>query len=181
MQRLPDLDTAALTPEQKRVYDDVAAAHGGHVRGPWAIALRDPELLYHAHKLYDRLCTGTKLGERLFELMVLTVARHWTSQFEWATHERKAREVGVPPAIIEAIRHNRVPHFEHQDEQIVYDIVIELEHTTQLSTPSYERARAFFGEDLLVELISAAGLYTMIAMLLNAFDAPIPATVEPLK
>ena len=180
MQRLPNLDPTALTPEQKRVYDDVAAAHAGNVRGPWAIMLRDPELLYHAHKLYDRLCVGTQLGERLFELMVLTVARHWTSQFEWATHERKAREVGVPPAVIEAIRHNRVPHFEREDEQIVYDTVIELERTTQLSAQAYERARAFFGEDLLVELISAAGLYTMIALLLNAFNAPIPATAEPL-
>ncbi len=83
--------------------------------------------------------------------------------------------------MIEAIRHNRVPHFEREDEQIVYDTVIELEQTTQLGTQSYERARAFFGEDLLVELISAAGLYTMIAMLLNAFNAPIPATAEPLQ
>ena len=63
----------------------------------------------------------------------------------------------------------------------MYDTVIELSQTTQLSAHSYERARAFFGEDLLVELISAAGLYTMIAMLLNAFDAPIPATAEPLQ
>jgi 4-carboxymuconolactone decarboxylase len=67
-----------------------------------------------------------------------------------------------------------VPHFEREDEQIVYDAVTELSESKALSQPSYERARACFGEDLLVELISAAGLYTMIAMLLNAFDAPVP-------
>ena len=40
MPRLPDLDPATLSAEQKRVYDRMAAQHTGHVRGPWAIALR---------------------------------------------------------------------------------------------------------------------------------------------
>jgi len=40
MPRLPDLDPATLSAEQKRVYDHMAAQHTGHVRGPWAIALR---------------------------------------------------------------------------------------------------------------------------------------------
>ena len=93
--RLSELDPAGLTAEQQRVYAHVAAMHTGHVRGPWAIALRDPAVLEHAHALYERLCVGTKLGKRLFELMVLVVARHWTSQFEWHTHEKYAREFGI--------------------------------------------------------------------------------------
>jgi 4-carboxymuconolactone decarboxylase len=155
--------------------------HTGHVRGPWAIALRDPELLDHSHALYERLCVGTKLGKRLFELMVLIVARHWTSQFEWHTHEKYAREYGIPDAAIEAIRNRQTPHFERDDEQIVYDVVSELSETKALAPATYERAIAAFGEDLLVELIAAAGLYTMVAMMLNAFDAPVPATMRRLK
>jgi 4-carboxymuconolactone decarboxylase len=178
--RLPDLDPAALSPEQKLVYDEVAAAHNGHVRGPWAIALRIPEVLHHSHELYERLCRDTKLGLRLFELMVLVVARQWTSQFEWHTHEKYALEGGITPEAIDAIRHRRVPVFQLEDEQIVYDVVTELSESKALSPESYERARAYFGEELLVELIAAAGLYTMVAMMLNAFDAPIPATARPL-
>jgi 4-carboxymuconolactone decarboxylase len=180
LQRLPDLDPAALTPEQKTVYDEVAAAHTGHVRGPWAIALRLPEVLHHSHELYARLAPNSKLGQRLFELMVLVVARHWTSQFEWHTHEKYALAAGITPAAIDAIRHRRVPAFELEDEQMVYDVVTELSESKQLGAESYARACDFFGEDLLVELISAAGLYTMVAMMLNAFDAPIPATAERL-
>jgi 4-carboxymuconolactone decarboxylase len=172
--RLPDLDPAALTPEQKRVYDVVAAAHTGHVRGPWAIALRIPEVLDHSHELYERLCRNTKLGLRLFELMVLVVARHWTSQFEWHTHEKYALEGGITPQAIDAIRLRRTPVFEREDEQLVYDVVTELSESKTLSAQTYERAYAFFGEELLVELIAATGLYTMVAMMLNAFDAPIP-------
>ena len=180
MARLPDLDPAALTAEQKRVYDYMAAQHTGHVRGPWAIALRVPEVAEHSHALYERLCVDTKLGKRLFELMVLVVARFWTSQFEWHTHEKYALEFGISPANVDAIRHRRTPVFEKEDEQIVYDVVTELSETKALSPPTYARAQAFFGDELLVELISAAGTYTMVAMMLNAFEAPVPATMQKL-
>jgi len=180
LQRLPDLDPTALTPEQKRVYEEVAAAHTGHVRGPWAIALRIPEVLHHSHELYERLCRNTKLGLRLFELMVLVVAREWTSQFEWHTHEKYALEGGITPEVIDAIRHRRKPAFEREDEQLVYDVVTELSESKALSAATYGRARDYFGEDLLVELISAAGLYTMVAMMLNAFEAPVPDTMQRL-
>ena len=156
------------------MYDEIGAHHTGHVRGPWAIALRLPEVARHAHELYERLSPNSKLGRRLLELMILVVARQWTSQFEWHTHEKYALEYGIPADAVDAIRHRRVPHFEREDEQLVYDTVTELSESKALSPKSYERARDFFGEDLLVELISAAGLYTMIAMLLNAFDAPVP-------
>jgi 4-carboxymuconolactone decarboxylase len=180
MPRLADLDPGTLTPEQQRVYDRVAVQHTGHVRGPWAIALRIPEVLDHSHALYERLCRDTKLGKRLFELMVLTVARHWSSQFEWHTHEKYAREFGISDAAIEAIKTRGVPVFTREDEQIVYDVVTELSESKALSPATYARAQGFFGDDMLVELISAAGLYTMVAMMLNAFDAPIPATAQRL-
>jgi 4-carboxymuconolactone decarboxylase len=172
--RLPPLDPDALSPEQRRVYDDIAAHHTGHVRGPWAIALRVPELAHHAHELYERLSPNSKLGRRLLELTILVVARQWTSQFEWHTHEKYALEYGIPAAAVDAIRERRAPHFERDDERIVYDTVTELSESKALRPQTYERARAQFGEELLVELIGAAGLYTMIAMMLNAFDAPVP-------
>jgi len=111
---------------------------------------------------------------------VLVVARHWTSQFEWHTHEKYALEGGITPEAIDAIRHRRVPVFEREDEQLVYDVVTELSESKALSAETYARAYDYFGEELLVELISAAGLYTMVAMMLNAFDAPIPAGARRL-
>jgi 4-carboxymuconolactone decarboxylase len=180
MPRLDDLNLGAFTSDQARIYDHIAAQHTGHVRGPWAVAMRIPELAEHSHALYERLCCDTKLGKRLFELMVLIVARHWSSQFEWHTHEKYAREFGITDAVIEAIFTGNVPVFEKEDEQLVYDVVTELSQSKTLSAATYARAQAFFGDDLLIELISAAGLYTMVAMLLNAFDVPVPATARKL-
>jgi len=37
-----------------------------------------------------------------------------------------------------------------------------------------------FGLDLFIELVTAIGFYTMVAMMLNAFDAPVPGDARPL-
>jgi 4-carboxymuconolactone decarboxylase len=178
--RLSQLDRATLTAEQQRIYDHIEQAHG-KVRGPWAVELRVPEVAEHMHALYERLCVRTALGKRLFELMVILVARHWTSQFEWYAHARLAREAGLSQAAVDAVRERRRPEFERDDERLVYDIVTEIHETRTLSEGTYRRALAALGETLLVELICAMGTYTSLAIQLNAFDVPIPDDATPLK
>jgi 4-carboxymuconolactone decarboxylase len=174
MSRLPNLEPAALSPEQRRIYDGIAAAHEGQVRGPWAIELRVPEVAEHMHALYDRLCRRPAIGKRLFELMVIVVARHWTSQFEWFAHERQARAAGIPDATIDAVREGRKPEFERDDERLVYDVVTEINQTHALGDATYARARDALGETGLVELIAGLGTYTSIAIQLNAFAVEPP-------
>jgi 4-carboxymuconolactone decarboxylase len=181
MSRLPPLDPAALTSEQKRVYDHIAAGHShGQVRGPWPIELRIPEVAQAYHALYERLCCKPKVGKRLFELMVIVVARHMDAQFEWFAHERQALEHGVPPAAVDAIRERRPPVFERDDERLVYELITELNQTHRLAQATYDRALAAFGEENLVELVTGAGTYTSIAMQLNAFEIAVPADARPL-
>ncbi len=180
MSRLPKIDPAELSAEQRRIYDGIAAAHGGEVRGPWAIELRVPEVAEHMHALYDRLCVHPAIGKRLFELMVIIVARHWTSQFEWFAHERQARAAGIADAVIDAIRERRKPTFERDDERLVYGVVTELNQTQALSDATYARARETLGEAHLVELIAGMGTYTSIAIQLNAFDVEPPPDARRL-
>lgn len=84
------------------------------------------------------------------------------------------------PEVVEAIRARRRPEFLREDESLVYDVITELNETHALGQPSYDRAIAALGLDLLIELITAAGFYSMIAMVLNAFDAPVPGGNRPL-
>jgi 4-carboxymuconolactone decarboxylase len=173
MSRLPDLEPAALSPEARAVYDDIALDHA-RVRGPWQIELRIPEVAHHYHGLYRQLCVNPKVGKRLFEMMVIVVARHFTAQFEWYAHERGALANGIAPAIVGAVRNRRIPTFEHADEQLVYELTRELLETNRRDKKTYERALAAFGEEHLVELIIGAGTYASIAMQLNAFDVTPP-------
>lgn len=82
--------------------------------------------------------------------------------------------------MVDAIRERREPKFAREDERLVYDTITELNEARTLSQAAYERALANLGLDLLIELITAAGFYTMVAMMLNAFEAPVPGGERPL-
>lgn len=180
MARVPDVAPEDMTAEQKRVYQEIGGARHGIVRGPFAIWLRNPEIADRANRFGNALRLGGKLDRRLFEMMVLVVARHWSAQYEWYVHEREGLQAGLTPAVVDAIRTRRAPEFAREDERVVYDTITELNETRTLSQPAYDRALAALGLDPLIELIAAAGFYTMVAMTLNAFDAPVPGGKRPL-
>jgi 4-carboxymuconolactone decarboxylase len=180
MSRVAELAAAALSPEQKRIHDEIAGVRGGHARGPFAIWLRHPELADAANRLGNVLRRKSRLEPRVFELMVLVVARHWSAQYEWHVHEAAAREAGLPHDVIEAIRGRQRPAFEREQERVVFDAITELNEARALSPATYDRALAAFGLEVLIELIAGAGFYTMVAMTLDAFEAPVPGGGRPL-
>ena len=181
MARVPDLASEVMTAEQRRVHQEIGGARGGVVRGPFAIWLRNPQLADQANQFGNAFRLAGKLDKRLFELMVLLVARHWSAQYEWFVHERNGLAAGVTQEIVDAIRTRSVPEFAREDERVVYETITELNETRTLGQPTYDRALAALGLDLLIELIAAAGFYTMVAMTLNAFDAPVPGGKLPLS
>jgi len=179
MARVEDLKLENLTPEQRAVHDRIAGSRGGVVRGPFAIWLRNPALADAADKLGTTLRKG-KLDVRLFELMVLVIARHWTAQYEWFAHAKHAPKAGLSADVVEAIRNGRKPTFARDDERLIYALVTEMNETRTLSQPTYDRAVAMLGLDLVIELITSIGFYTMVAIMLNGFDAPVPGGERPL-
>lgn len=172
MTRVPELAAETLSPEQKRVRDEIAGARSGQASGPFGVWLRVPGIADAANRLGNKLRAEGKLDKRLFELMVLVATRHWSAHYAFHVHEEHALKAGLEPAIIDAIRNRRRPDFTRDDDRLVYDTVSELIETRSLSDASYARAEAALGLELLIELIAAAGFYTMIAMTLVAFDVP---------
>ena len=179
MSRLPDIDESKLSAEQQQIYQSIMRSRG-HVRGPFAVWLRNPELCEYTLKLQEMFASRVKLERRLLELMILVAARSATAQYAWFIHEPYALKFNISPDVIQAIRERRSPVFTKEDERLVYDITMELNQTRSLSEASYKRGLATFGEAVLVELVSAIGFYSMVAMTLNAFSVSVPVGNEPL-
>ena len=179
MGRLPDIDEAKLASEQRKIYDQIMRARG-HMRGPFAIWLRNAELCENTLKMQEMFASRINLDRRLLELMILVSARLATAQYAWFIHEPHAIKFGILPEIIQAIRERRTPEFSREDERLVYDITMELNTTRSLSEASYQRGIAMFGEQVMVELVSAIGFYVMVAMTLNAFSVSVPENKERL-
>ena len=179
MPRLPEIDATNLSSEQRAIYDRLMRQRG-HMRGPFAVWLRNAELCENTLKLQEMFASRVKLERRLLELMILVAARLATAQYAWFIHEPYALKFGVSPNIIQAIRERRAPDFTRDDERLVYDITTELNTTGSLSEATYNSGMALFGEQVMVELVSAVGFYAMVAMTLNAFAVAVPDGTPPL-
>ena len=55
MGRLPDIDEATLSSDQRRIYDEITRVRG-QVRGPFAVWLRNPELAEYTLRLQGPVC-----------------------------------------------------------------------------------------------------------------------------
>lgn len=179
MPRLPELDETNLSPDQRKIYDEIKRVRG-QVRGPFAVWLRNAELAEHTLALQDLFAARVQLERRLVQLMILVSVRLASAQFAWFIHAPHALKLGISPDIVESIRERRTPSFSRDDERLVYDITTELDTTHSLSEANFNRGMSMFGEQKMVELVSAIGFYTMVGMTLNAFDVPVPAEKKPL-
>jgi 4-carboxymuconolactone decarboxylase len=178
--RLDPLEIDQLSPEQKLLHAELGRTRK-RVSGPFAIWLRNPALADAANKLTLVLRENGKLDRRLFELIVMTVVRHWSAQYAWAAHVGAALAAGLSPDVIAALRERRKPGFAKDDERLVYEAVSELLDTKSLAAATYQKLLDRFGIDLTIEIITVAGFYGMVSTVLTGFDVPTPNGERPFN
>ncbi|HUQ53966.1 MAG TPA: carboxymuconolactone decarboxylase family protein [Gammaproteobacteria bacterium] len=176
--RMPPIPAGALTEEQALAVAEFAAARG-QVTGPWIALLRSPELMKRTRGLSDYLRFESPVPGWLREFVILITARQWGQNYEWNAHYAIAMDEGLSPDIARAIAEGRRPQGMAAEEQILYELVLELQRNHSVSDATYERAVERFGEQGVVEVVSLAGYYTMISMILNTSRAPLPDGATP--
>jgi 4-carboxymuconolactone decarboxylase len=178
--RMPPIPDDRLTEAQREAVEEIEAGPRGAVVGPFVAALRSPELMRRLQKLGEYLRFGNALGPRLTELAVLLVARQWTAQFEWVMHAPIAADRGISPEAIDAIARGGRPAALAGDEAIVFDFVTELARSQAVSDDVYARAVGAFGEAGVIDLVGTVGYYSMLAMILNVAETPLPPGYAPV-
>jgi len=174
MSRLPNIDPATYTPEQKKVHDAVVAGPRGRIVGPILVWLKNPGLAEHAQALGAYCRFGSSLPPRLSELAICVTGSHWKANYEWFAHAPLAIKAGIEPAAIEAIRVGSTPTFTKSDEQAIYDFASELVKTKRVSNATFERAKKELGETAVIDMVGIIGYYSLVSVTLNAFELPLP-------
>ena len=177
--RFPPLEYAELDPAQRTMVANILAGPRTALGGPFNVLLRSPELGDLAQALGAYARYDSSLSDTLRELAIIMTARHWTAEFEWYAHKAAALEAGLDPAIIEAVREGRRPDRMESNEAALYDFVDELLRTHRVSDATFEAAIEALGERGVVDTIGTVGYYSMVSMLLNVDDYPLPEGVEP--
>lgn len=182
----------SMTNEQQRYLASVLAGPRSAVSGPLVVMLASPTLgdLAQRTMAYARFA-GTEgfssVPVKLNELAILMAARAWSSPYVWEAHDRYAVRVGLPPALVDAIRTGSPPPSGLEpDVAAVYTFVEEFLRTRQVSDATFAAAHTALGGDrALVDLIGTLAIYQMSAML-TAMDRTglaqgAPPTLRPLK
>jgi len=179
MSRVPPVVFENLTPEQQRVYKDIAGPRLVF-GGPWNVWIRHPELAEILNKVGDVLRVRGKMEKRLQELMILVIARQWNCDYMWFVHEDDAIKKGLAKETVDAIRNNQTPVLVKEDEKVVYTFVKELFTNKCVSQATYDKALAMFGEDVLLEMVTNCGRYNQSAIVVSTYEIPAPGDKRPM-
>lgn len=168
--------------------DDLFDEDGG-LRGPWNAEIVSPVIGTHLEKFASAVRYDNSLEPRLYEIAILVVGAYWKSQFEWYAHEKIARKAGLAESAFPLIR-SLSPVTElygilKEDECAVYELSLELVKTKRVSTETYQKTKAFFGnsgpvaDQKMTDLCMTMGCYHAVSSILNMFEVPLPSGVEP--
>jgi 4-carboxymuconolactone decarboxylase len=180
-ERFRPLEPEQMTPDQKRVANNIMSGPRGGMRGPFNALLRSPELADRIQRVGEYIRFQSTIPARLNELAILVTARKWTAQFEWYAHRQLAMKAGLDASIADAIAEARRPEPMQADEAAVYDFAHALVHTGAVSDQSFAAVAERFGEQGVIDLIGAIGYYTTVSFVLNVARVPLPPDAEPLR
>jgi 4-carboxymuconolactone decarboxylase len=177
--RFPQLTVDQLDHVQKRVATRIMQVSSAGLGGPYSILLRSPVLAERYLGMTDYLRFETSLPHRLNELAILIEARLWDAQYEWWAHYPIALKAGLSKAVADDIRDGRRPTSMQPDEEVVYDLCIELLRDRNLTDATFDRAKEMLGEQPTIDLIAVAGFYVMVSSVLIAGRVGIPDGNKP--
>jgi 4-carboxymuconolactone decarboxylase len=177
--RLEIIEPADMTTAQRDLYERIAGARGA-VRGPFNLWLYSPELCDKVEALGKFVRFDSSIPPQLRDLAILVTARHWDSSYMWHSYSKRATEGGIANDVISAIAERRKPPFSRSEDQAVYDYATELLHKHRVSELTFNATVAAVGKVTIVELTALIGNYSMVAMVLNAFEVDMPDGVKLL-
>jgi 4-carboxymuconolactone decarboxylase len=172
--RLPPIAPSDWTDAQRREAEAIVRGPRGALVAPFVPLLRSPELMGHVQRLGEYLRYRSAIGQRLSELAILLVARHWSQPVEWAIHAPIALREGIAPETVAAIARGERPPALPDDEAAVHDFCIELNRDQGVSDATWTAVVGRFGEQATVDLVAVNGYYTLLAMLMNAARTAVP-------
>jgi 4-carboxymuconolactone decarboxylase len=110
----------------------------------------------------------------------MTVARELDALYVWGAQTGSARKQAVPESTITAIRDKHSRGLPPEDAQIV-DFTRDLLRTHRVNDATAAAMRKRFGDDQFIQLTTAIGYYSLLAMTVNACELEAGEGAEVLK
>ena len=177
--RFPPLQWAQMSEQQKTMMRHVLDGPRTAPNGPFNVMLRSPVMGDFAQELGAQVRFNSSLPAPLREMAILMAARHWTGHYEWQSHKALALEAGLDPAIVASIAAGERPRSMQSKEAALHRFCSELLETKRVGDETFAATKAAFGEQGMTDIMFTLGYYSLVSMLLNVDEHPLPAGVQP--
>lgn len=167
--RYTEIPYDQMTPEQQEGYRSLIETRG-RLPGPNKIYVENPKLAKVIGGLGRHLRTGFSLSLREREIAVCVITSHWHSSYPASSHEKSAKEAGLPPEKIDAIFAGLTTSFDDEREQVIYEMAVCLSQSRWVSNGLYERAVKALGHVGITDVIVLMGSYSATSMTLAFYD-----------
>jgi 4-carboxymuconolactone decarboxylase len=186
--RLPLAERAALSPDQKRLFDRMtesvvpwAESHGfssrtgdGRFIGPFNPALLSPVISGSFLDFQAAEERDTSLPERVRQMVILAVGAVWESAYELYAHSAAGRTAGLSEDMVRTLAVGGLPAELSASQQAAWRFAHQLTGQRRISRQVYEQAEAAFGTRGIADMLHLIGAYQTVCGLLNAFEVPAP-------
>ena len=175
MARTPTVTRDQVPEKYREAFDhEVAISSNAMENGPGSVMINSPEMRKRANHLVFYFREEAELPQSIQEMVMIMTARAKDCQYIWFAHAARARQEGIPDAFVDALRDKKPLPKLHGAEQIVVGYATELFHTNRVSAATFKAALDHFGPQLLTELTTMMGYYSMLALNVNAFEVDVP-------
>lgn len=170
--RYAELPVNEMTDAQRAGYRHLVDGRG-RLPGPYKVWVHNPKLVHAASPLGTHFTPGqSSLTEREREIAVVVITSQWKSDYPNASHETRAKEVGLPADAVEAIIGGRPTSFADPREQAVYEVSLALAHNHIIAKGLYEKAVSVLGHERITDMIVLMGYYTAVSLTMNFYAVP---------
>ncbi len=172
MSRLPAARREDLSADHQKIWDHIHAARSGG--GPYSMLMHSPAMAQHFAATEDYFRTQSLLPDGDREIIILAAAREFDARYAWSRHEIRARNVGIRPDVIEALRAKAPLDQFTGRERLLVDFARTLVHDHTLPDRLFAQMEAEFGRAKFIEAVGLLGHYMMIGTVSQMFELEPP-------
>lgn len=187
-QRLPHTAPECLDSDQLAVYHELTSGKrttannlfaitddSGMLYGPFATLLVQPQLGMAIQRVGEELRFRSALLPSVREFVILAVAAHVRSGYEWYAHAKVAASLGIPEPVLAALRSAETPRELSAQEGTALRLATSLLEGTDVDEAHYVEAKNGLTEAGVMEVVALVGYYRLLADLIRVFQPPLPA------
>lgn len=185
MARLPYLSREDIPENKRQAYDHIQETRSRvsklkEMPRTYRLLLNSLDLGEHVARLGEYLRFESSLDPVKRETAILGTAREINSQYEWTHHEHVARQVGVRPELIEAIKSKQALVELSPDDRAIIQVAKDMVHHRTVGEETFQTILRLLGPEQAVDLITLVGYFVMLGSVFNALGLELEETLEPL-